>query len=175
MVIPGMLNNLAFDVPNHPLSTSWWCCASLKALVGFPQQQTNHGGRESPVFPSRRVICTWDCCSSSLMSPQSIQIFLWQSSVMGVSPQSRLMDKPCQYGVISVNEEKGISSSPSLLARGHHGNNLQQQKEMGVLGFLVAADGGVFLNNSSFSGWFSWLPSSTDLQGLEYSVGTEDG
>lgn len=77
--------------------------------------------------------------------------------------------------MISVNAEKGIRSSPSLLARGHHGNNLQQQKAMGVLGSLVAADGGVFLNNSSFSGWFSWLPPSTDLQGLGYSVGTEDG
>lgn len=85
------------------------------------------------------------------------------------------MDKACQYSVISVNAEKGIRSSPSPPARGHHGNNPQQQKEMGVLGFLVAADGGVFLNYSSFSGWFSWLPSSMDLQGLGYSVGTQEG
>lgn len=78
--------------------------------------------------------------------------------------------------MISVNAEKGIRASPPLLlARGHNGDNLQQQKEMGVLGFPLAADGGVFLNNSSFSGWFSWLPSSMDLQGLGYSVGTQDG
>lgn len=86
------------------------------------------------------------------------------------------MDKPCQNSIISVNAEKGIRSSPSLLlARGHHGNNLQPQKEMSVLGFPVAADEGVFLKNSSFSGWFSWRPSSIDLQGLGYSVGTQDG
>lgn len=71
------------------------------------------------------------------------------------------MDKPCQYSVISGNAEKGIRASPSLLlARGQHGNNLQQQKEMGVLGFPVAADGGVFLNSSSCSDWFCWLLSS---------------
>lgn len=80
------------------------------------------------------------------------------------------MDKPCQYSMISVSAEKGM-----LPARGHHGNNLQQQKEMGVLRFPVAADGGVFLKNSSFSGWFSWLPSSLDLQRLGYSVGTQEG
>lgn len=86
------------------------------------------------------------------------------------------MDKPCQYSMISGNAEKGIRSSPSvLLAGSQYGNNLQQQKEMGVLGFPVAADGGVFLNSSSFSGWFSWLPSSIDLQGLGYSVGSQDG
>lgn len=171
-----MLNNLGFDIPNQPLPTNWWGFTSLKAPVGFPQQQINHGGCGSPMFPSQWGICTWGCCSSSLTSPQSIQILLWQSSVMGVSPWGHLMDKPCQYSMISVNAEKGIRSSPSLLlARGHHGNNLQQQKEMGVLGFPVAADGGVFLNISSFSDWFSWLPSSVDLQGLGYSVGTQDG
>lgn len=176
MVIPGMLINLGFHVPSHPLPANWWGFASLKAPVGFPQQQINQGGCESPVFPSRWGIHTWDCCSSSLTSSQSIQILLWQSSMMGVSPQWHLMDKPCQHSMIRVNAEKGIRASPPpLLARGHHGNNLQQQKEMGVLGFPLAADGGVFQNNSSFSGWFSWLPSSIDLQGLGNSVGTRDG
>lgn len=87
MVIPGMLNNMGFAAPNHPLPTTWWGFAPLKAPVGFPQQQMNHGGYESPMFPSCQGTHTWDCCSSSLMSPQSIQTLLWQSSVMGVSPR----------------------------------------------------------------------------------------
>lgn len=35
MVIPGMLNNLDFAAPNHPLPTTWWGFAPLKAPVVF--------------------------------------------------------------------------------------------------------------------------------------------
>lgn len=63
-----------------------------------------------------------------------------------------LMDKPRCYSMVSLKGEKWIRSSPSLLASGHDGNNLQQQHQniVIVLGFLVAADV-FFLINSSFS------------------------
>lgn len=81
---PWDADNLGFDVPNHPLPTNWWGFASLKAPVGFPRQQINHVRGLGSLHDG--VSCAWDCCSSSLTSPQSIQILLWQSSVMGVSP-----------------------------------------------------------------------------------------